>query len=159
MTQEKDEYLVKKYPLIFRDRYENMKKTAMCWGFEHDDGWFWLLDRLCDAIQDYININNKYRHTDDAMISQVVATQVKEKFGTLRFYYQGGDETIHGMVRLAEQMSANICEECGSKENVGCTQGWYKVLCKKCYDKSEKRNDWLSNIELEEKRKKEPEEE
>jgi hypothetical protein len=47
-------------------------------------------------------------------IQQVVATQVKEKFGTLRFYYEGGDETIRGMVNMAESMSSVMCEVCGA---------------------------------------------
>ena len=38
-------------------------------------------------------------------VPQLVATQVKEKFGTLRFYYDGGDDEISGMVRMAEAMS------------------------------------------------------
>jgi hypothetical protein len=44
----------------------------------------------------------------------VVAIQVKEKFGGLRFYYNGGDEKIEGMVRLAEAMSKCTCEGCGN---------------------------------------------
>jgi len=47
-------------------------------------------------------------------IPQVTLDQVKEKFGTLRFYYTGGDDEISGMVRMAEGMSGVICEECGA---------------------------------------------
>ena len=132
MNQKLDNYLVQKYPKIFIDRYENMTKTAMCWGFEHGDGWFWLLDQLCGSIQNYIDSNNKYR-SEDKQISQVVATQVKEKFGTLNFYYSGGDEYIDGMVYLAESMSYKICETCGSTENVNQTKGgWIITICEKC---------------------------
>lgn len=182
MIDQLDNYLVKKYPKIFADRYENMTKTAMCWGFEHDDGWFWLVDQLCDSIQSYINSNSKktiiknlfirtlvkklrkisfkynkfaiirkllklllkiVNYIDDKSekievetIAQVVATQVKEKFGTLHFYYNGGDSMIDGMVWLAESMSADTCEFCGSNENVGTTNGWISTVCKKCYDNS-----------------------
>lgn len=61
-------------------------------------------------------------------IPQVVAAQVKEKFGTLRFYYDGGDEVIGGMVRLAESMSSVTCETCG---NPGTLQvgGWHYTAC------------------------------
>lgn len=123
MKKELDELLVKKYPKIFRDRNENMKNTAMCWGFDCDDGWFWLIDNLCDSIQSYIDHNN---------VNQVIATQVKEKYGGLSFYYVGGNELIHGMVWLASHQSYNICEKCGSLENVTQTNGWVKTLCKKC---------------------------
>jgi hypothetical protein len=61
-------------------------------------------------------------------IPQVTLDQVKEKFGTLRFYYTGGDDEISGMVRMAESMSGVTCEECGSPgETKG--QGWVVTLC------------------------------
>ena len=61
-------------------------------------------------------------------VPQVVVTQVKEKFGTLRFYYDGGDEYIDGLVSLAESMSACTCETCGSPgKTVG--GGWLTTLC------------------------------
>ena len=60
---------------------------------------------------------------------QVTLDQVKEKFGTLRFYYTGGDEYIGGMVAMAESMSGVICESCGNPgERVG--GGWVTTLCK-----------------------------
>ena len=61
-------------------------------------------------------------------IPQVTLDQVKEKFGTLRFYYTGGDDEISGMVRMAESMSGVTCEECGNPgETKG--QGWVVTLC------------------------------
>ena len=137
MNSKLDNYLVTKYPKIFINRYSDMKSTAMCWGFEHNDGWFWILDQLCDSIQSYIDINNKYKEEDK--ISQVVVDQVKEKFGILNFYYHGGDSHIRGMVSLAESMSANTCEFCGSIENVGRTSGWISTICEECYSSSEPR--------------------
>lgn len=61
-------------------------------------------------------------------VQQVALDQVKEKFGTLRFYYTGGDEHISGMVRMAESMSAVTCEDCGApgKSRNG---GWIRTLC------------------------------
>jgi hypothetical protein len=61
-------------------------------------------------------------------ITQVTLDQVKEKFGTLRFYYTGGDDYISGMVRMAESMSGVTCEECGApgEQNDG---GWIRTLC------------------------------
>jgi len=63
-----------------------------------------------------------------AAVPQVVAAQVKEKFGTLRFYYSGGDNVIDGMVRMAESMSGVTCKECGnSGKSYG--GGWITTLC------------------------------
>jgi len=60
---------------------------------------------------------------------QVTVDQVKEKFGTLRFYYSGGDEYISGLVTMAESMTGVTCEECGKPgKQVG--GGWIATLCK-----------------------------
>jgi hypothetical protein len=63
-------------------------------------------------------------------IPPVVAVQIKEKFGTLRFYYDGGDEYIAGVLSMAESMSARTCEQCGS---LGTARGggWIRTLCDK----------------------------
>lgn len=69
-----------------------------------------------------------------ALVPQVTLDQVKEKFGTLRFYYTGGDEYISGMVTMAESMSAITCEGCGNPgESHG--GGWIKTMCEACQDK------------------------
>lgn len=64
----------------------------------------------------------------------VYITQIKEKFGTLRFYYNGGNDMISGMVWLAESLSATICEECGSTKNAKTINhyGWLYTRCEEC---------------------------
>jgi hypothetical protein len=61
-------------------------------------------------------------------VPQVVVAQIKEKFGGLRFYYDGGDDEISGMVRMAEAWADTACEECGAigKRRSG---GWIRTLC------------------------------
>jgi len=72
-------------------------------------------------------VADDFRQVPD-VIPQVTLDQVKEKFGTLRFYYTGGDDEISGMVRMAESMSGVTCEECGSPgETKG--NGWLVTLC------------------------------
>ena len=71
-------------------------------------------------------------------VEQVVVTQVKEKFGTLRFYYNGGDNYIDALVAMAEGMTARTCEECGNPGHRS-DNGWIRVRC----DKHEKpADDW-----------------
>ena len=62
-------------------------------------------------------------------IAQVVALQIKEKFGTLCFYYTGGDERISAMVSFAESVSSVICEVCGAPGECKTTRGWVTTLC------------------------------
>jgi len=144
MRDELDKKLCEKYPKIFADRHGDMRNTAMCWGFDCGDGWYWLIDQLCDHIQSYIDSNPHLN------IGQVVATQVKEKYGGLRFYYMGGDNHIDGMVSHTEYLSYRMCEECGTTENIGMTQGWLKTICRNCFDKSDRlihQRKWVSREE------------
>ncbi len=124
MKKELDELLCQKYPLIFANRHQPMNETAMCWGFDCGDGWFNILDQLCLNIQYYIEWKNK----KETVVEQVVADQVKEKFGSLRFYYSGGDEHIAGMVAMAESMSGVTCEDCG-KPGRSRGFGWITTVC------------------------------
>lgn len=173
MSPELDQELCEKYPKLFSSRKKSPTESCMFWGFEHGDGWYSIIDQLCDSIQNHIDWRNKSRESaiefnkmiedmkkgnmtsfdeyTKAMdlywkeerkkdilkqgprkvpdkVEQVVVEQVKEKFGTLRFYYSGGDEAIDGMVRMAESMSSVMCEECG-KPGEQTTGGWIRTLC------------------------------
>jgi hypothetical protein len=112
---EMQEYFPKVYPKIFQGRYG---------GIDCDAGWFNILNLLCQNIQSHIDWTIK----QGKPVDQVVVAQVKEKFGTLRFYYNGGDQYIQGLVSMAEDISAVTCEKCGS---VGMLRhgGWVKTLC------------------------------
>jgi hypothetical protein len=61
-------------------------------------------------------------------ISQVVASQVKEKYGGLRFYYSGGDEIIEAYVHVAEMISERTCEVCGAPGKMQ-DGGWIVTRC------------------------------
>jgi hypothetical protein len=131
MKQELDEYLCKTYPKMMVNRNLHMTETAMCWGFECGDGWFDILRTLMGNIQhriDWNNSNFEKGYTQYQQIPQVTLDQVKEKFGTLRFYYTGGDDYISGMVTMAESMSAITCETCG-KPGTQTRGGWIKTAC------------------------------
>lgn len=73
-----------------------------------DDGWEDLLARACWRIRAAVLADGGSFHT----------IQVKEKFGTLRFYWEGdlSPETaakVEEAVDLAEARSAVTCEVCG----------------------------------------------
>lgn len=74
--------------------------------------------------------------------------QIKEKFGTLRYYF--GTTFEYGTVqsnimeaieRWAESRSANTCESCGKYGELR-DYSWIVTLCDKCdEERKEKRND------------------
>jgi len=108
-------HMEEKFPKMFANKYG---------GFAVGQGWWPILETLCDNIQHHID----WRNRESEVVPQVVVEQIKEKFGGLRFYYQGGDEQIHGMVRMAESWAANCCEECGSP-GTRRSGGWIRTLC------------------------------
>lgn len=65
------------------------------------------------------------------VVPQVTLDQVKEKFGTLRFYYRGGDDIVDGMVRMAESMSGVTCEQCSAPAQTH-GGGWVRTICTPC---------------------------
>ena len=129
MSPENDKALCEAFPKIFINRNKNPKVSCMSFGFECGDGWYDVIYTLCGDIQHHIDHNLDPKVDKDS--TQVVATQVKEKFGGLRFYYQGGDATIDGMVGLAESLSYKICETCGNKGKA-YNDGWIRTHCEKC---------------------------
>jgi hypothetical protein len=56
--------------------------------------------------------------------------QIKEKFGTLRWYVNNADKTSQKIIDFAELMSENTCEVCGEYGKT-YTTGWHKTLCLK----------------------------
>ena len=125
MSPENTKYLLDKHPGIL---------GKLTWGFECGDGWFNIINQLCQNIQHHIDWKNK----SEEVVPQVVVDQVKEKFGSLRFYYHGGDDYISGLVSMAESMSGVTCEVCGSSGE-SRNEGWIKVLCEEHHLEQETR--------------------
>jgi hypothetical protein len=143
MKQELDEYLCKVYPKMMVNRNKDMQETCMCWGFECGDGWFQILNQLMSNIQHHIDWKNR----KEEVVPQVTVDQVKEKFGTLRFYYTGGDDYISGLVNMAESMSGVTCEQCGNPGEQS-NSGWIKTTCGSCQLKREEAQlEKLSKVE------------
>jgi hypothetical protein len=98
---------------------------------ECDLGWAELIDDLSNTLV-YLSNSTK---------TNIKVTQVKEKFGILRFhaYISGDDETAikltNDVIHKAETDSGHICEHCG-RESVlikpKSYRGWLKTLCEFC---------------------------
>ena len=104
MDSKKQNKLFEKYSEIFSNRTLPKTQTLMCYGIACGDGWYNLIDKLCSDIVFYCKENN---------LEQPKAVQVKEKFGGLRFYIDGGDDKILKMISKAECKSYKICSKTG----------------------------------------------
>jgi hypothetical protein len=80
----------------------------------------WDIERAEDDMENDIVITPK--------VNWIEVQQIKEKFGGLRFYYQGGDDHISGMVSMAEVWAGRTCETCGNKGKHR-SGGWIRTLC------------------------------
>lgn len=89
-----------------------MKTPYQLWGIQCGKGWESLVQPLL------------------AMAAEQGAEvlQVKEKFGGLRIYVDGGNEKLQAAIEEAEKKSYRTCEECGQS---GTTRegGWLRTLC------------------------------
>lgn len=132
MKEELQLNLVQKYPKILKDFRGDPKHTCMAWGFECDDGWYNLLDKCMKKMQHFCDLCF-YRSGTQV---QVVANQIKEKFGTLRFYisvYEADEvenSIIDDIISQAENESAHTCEITGERGELCHKGGWYKTLCR-----------------------------
>jgi len=100
--------LLERYPELYSD---------LPYGIECGEGWGPLLDDLSQVL---------------TAIGGVRAAQVKEKFGTLRFYIDGHGPGVDSAIRMAEIISAHTCEGCGKQGKL--RQGsWWRTLCDKCH--------------------------
>lgn len=113
-------------------------------------GWFNIIDTLCRCIYGPVqqakyslkaaeeyprDDNGEYLSKCSQKVADAIETlptivQVKEKFGTLRFYCHELDERNSALVEFAEAMSECTCEVCGDVGKID-NAGWIKVHCAK----------------------------
>ena len=128
MKKELQNKLFESYPKIFRQKDLDKTVSAMCYGIGCGDGWYSLIDTMCGNIKNQMDNVNRNKPGDKHLICE--ATQVKEKFGGLRFYVQGSDDFIDGIIDLAESMSYRICSQCGNASTPNeKKRGWIYTLC------------------------------
>lgn len=127
MSPEKTKILLDSFPKLFESNFY----------FECGDGWFDLIKCLASNIQNHVDWESKGKTQEEIEEIQPIASQVKEKFGGLRFYLNTNDDRIRGMVTMAESYSYKICEACGNKGNP-YKDGWVRTHCSPCEDNWQK---------------------
>jgi hypothetical protein len=157
MKSELQRKLYEKHPLMLAGMKMGHDCSCLSFGIETEDGWHQIISALLNSIDHPWTTGEA---VDGVVFThecpQVVVDQVKEKFGTLRFYYHLSttpaidaiDKASHeaaekifnefsryvdGAVAMAENMSAITCEIRGTPGALlhqnGSPYGWMKTLC------------------------------
>jgi hypothetical protein len=98
------------------------RSTSMQFGFQHGDGWFNLVWRLCEQLEPL----EAAIEAETGYAFEVL--QVKEKFGGLRFRANYSNDSISTLIEMTEVESFKTCEFCGQpgKRREG---SWIETLC------------------------------
>jgi hypothetical protein len=112
--------LIQAFPDIFHPKNEPSARAFP----ECGAGWRELLERACVRIRMAVSSDR----------GSFQATQIKEKFGTLRFYWEGrlspkAEAQVHAAIELAEARSACTCEICGEEGQLYRQGGWLTTRC------------------------------
>jgi len=122
MQKELEQRLVVRWPTWFKTEGD-IRDTAMPRGFEHGDGWFDILWRLCEDLEPLVT------EMERAGGPKFEVLQVKEKFGGLRFYVnRRRNNAIRRRIGIAANESFNICEVCGQPGTLR-EDSWIKTVC------------------------------
>jgi len=110
---------------------ENLQKrvdAGMGCGSFIPDGWFDIVVKL---NEDITKIDPYYK-----------VDQIKEKFGTLRYYVTLSEETtgddydrINDLIYEAENKSSVTCDQCGAPANLDSSGHWLRTICDECKNK------------------------
>ncbi len=103
----------------FKDRW------PLLYGHMHFDckeGWRALLEELSNKLYEVIP---KDLESD----LYPIVCQVKEKYGSLRFYVNWGSNAMFDLIHDAEDKSTTICETCGATGSLDKRYFWVKTLC------------------------------
>jgi hypothetical protein len=99
-------------------------------------GWYPLVEELCEKINELLNTKypdlkfdaNKSIWEDRGLY----VTQIKTKWGSLRFYVSSANDEIFDLIDLYEEKSGTICERCGLDGETIDVGGWYTTVCERC---------------------------
>lgn len=101
-------------------------------GVECGKGWECLYRPIFDYIEKY--------NQDKDEGEKIVPFQVKEKWARLEFYTNFTTDELQTLIDNAYNESKFVCEECGSRVDVGTVlDGWMYTTCLDCLKKDVKR--------------------
>jgi len=130
MNEENTKKLLDRFN-FFQPTMHNPRTPFSERGFEVNDGWFDLIWKLCE------DLDEMRKHLIIIPEDPFQVLQVKEKFGGLRFYASSYNEDMFRRIHKAENDSFEICETCGTPGTLRNQNGWCTTLCNDCFNESE----------------------
>ena len=121
MTKLLEDIIIKRFRDKFPDEsiIHDEMQSCLAFGFECGDGWFSIIYESLLLLQD----------------EKFTITQVKEKFGSLRIYIDGGNDRVYNVLDFLEKQSEITCELCGGLGSIDWSKSWKQCRCKKCIKK------------------------
>jgi len=123
----------------------------MAWGIECPSAWEPVIRAVCATIASEVRRVNERHPT---LGFRVIADQIKEKWGTLRFYWHSECELwktvetpvpeheaavsealdrIAGATVCAERLTALICADCGAPNSANPRRPMWGNWCERCH--------------------------
>lgn len=128
-SQKENKQLCEQYPFLLpRNRWTDEIPKNFDYSYTEldsmPDGWrkaFGL--QMCEELkQELIKINK---------MDEFRITQIKEKFGELRFYTNWTTNEIEAIINKYTKLSRKTCIDCGKPATV-ITTGWISPFCNDC---------------------------
>ena len=103
--------------------------------FEFALGWYEIIRAVSNKIDRILEKDAemyKAIEGEENQYSEMYAVQIKEKYGTLRYYMSCETDEISELIRETEALSSQTCEQCGKIGKMR-SKHWYEVKCDDCY--------------------------
>jgi hypothetical protein len=95
------------------------------WKYEVPQGWVALCEELAEKLDKILEALSEEEKENYELL------QVKEKFGSLRWYDNWHNEEMHQLIRQYEYKTERTCCVCG-KMATKITLGWVTPFCDEC---------------------------
>jgi len=167
LIMEYNKALIEKYPwLLPRNRWTG--NAVKDFDYSHTEldalpeGWRIAFgDQMCEEIQQALikaqerNPEGGYEESwittnydSDKILPYVEGfriTEIKEKYGALRFYCGGAPEEVHSIISKYEELSATTCIDCGQPAK-WTSIGWISPYCDDCKNRLEANEDFRDDF-------------
>lgn len=129
--------LCERYPfLVPRNRFSD--KIIDDWDYEWTE-----LDSLALGWRKSFGIQFMEDLRDDLLrtgyLEEFRITQIKEKYGELRFYVSAAHHSTYDIIHRYEKLSHKVCMICGNPAELKWVNGWADTICDECWERINQR--------------------